>query len=213
MFQRKKFGDGSGNVVSCAPEAALMKVSSGCVREKFFTAMPSSPESGERRICTLSCSMSFFTARTAESGVASVEAITNSSFFPPAVGPYFFTAALKPPMPSTPRIVYVPSSVAVTPTLMVSSARATPQSMRQASAVAPIPTFTMCRPPVAPCASMPARSPTRVPEPSRGTTSSGRAQLSPQSLFRCCDAAGEAGPARELSRSPALRTGRRSRPW
>ena len=36
------------------------------------------------------------TARTAESGVASVEAMTNSSSLPPALGPYFFTAALKP---------------------------------------------------------------------------------------------------------------------
>jgi hypothetical protein len=49
--------------------------------------------------------MSFFTARTAESGVASVEAMTNSSSLPPALPPYFFTAALKPAIPSTPRIV------------------------------------------------------------------------------------------------------------
>ena len=74
-------------------------------RAKFFTAMPSSPDNGESRICTLSCSMSFFTARTAESGVASVEATTNSSFLPPPIELYFFTAALNPAMPSTPRIV------------------------------------------------------------------------------------------------------------
>src|SRR6478672_7937318 len=50
-----------------------MKVSSGCVFAKFLTAMPSSPESGESRIWTLSCSISLRTARTAESGVASVD--------------------------------------------------------------------------------------------------------------------------------------------
>ena len=61
-----------------------MNVNSGWVLEKFLTAMPSSPDSGEIRICTLSCSISLRTARTAESGVASVEAMTNSSSLPPA---------------------------------------------------------------------------------------------------------------------------------
>jgi len=87
VLKRKKFGERTFRVVSCAPDVPLMNVLPGCFFEYLATAIPSEPDSGPIRMSTLTCSTRRRASASATSGVASEHPNTVWIGWPPIVRP------------------------------------------------------------------------------------------------------------------------------